>query len=311
MSKKRSDATDSGRKQMGTPPKATVCLVTSCDAKFFDMARNLIRSLRRYAGSQSVPNLRLDKKFLNMDCTGEQLAWLHDSDFTVIDMDQGPAPTISGAPLHYRAQTCRPYLPDYFPGYDVYIWMDADTWVLSPTALPEYVQAALDRPSALVAVQEVDPAYRIFSDPGQARVYYSDNDQRIRRFYPPELAEGLKQLPRFNDGVFALHQSSPYWILWRTIMQDALNQGYEYFHDQDSLNVAVLLQKEVSLLPAQYNWLCAMAAMPVKNSRGHWCKPYAPREELQILHLIASGKLLSSGYTIGDLYRRTGLFFAD
>ena len=285
-----------------------VCLATSCDKAFFSMVQHLVRSLGKETLTGLPLDIRLEKKFLDMDCSPEQKSWLREYGFETVRMDQGDAPTIQGAPFHYRAQTSRPYLPDYFPGYDVYLWMDADVWVQSPAALAEYVKAALEKPSALAAVQEVDPAYRIFWDPGQARSYYGDNDRRIRRFYPPELADGLQLLPRFNDGLFSLHRDSPYWLLWRTIMGDALSQGYDYFHDQDSLNVAILLQKEVCSLPARYNWLCAMAASPVKNEGGRWCRPCAPYEELQVLHLIASGKKLASGLSIGELYQRAGLF---
>ena len=57
-----------------------------------------------------------------------------------------------------RGLTVRPFLPNYFPGYDAYLWIDADAWVQERYALDWYIEEAAK--GALVAAPHVDRAYR-------------------------------------------------------------------------------------------------------------------------------------------------------
>ena len=41
-----------------------------------------------------------------------------------------------------RGLTVRPFLPSYFPGYDAYLWIDADAWVQERYALAHRMSAA-------------------------------------------------------------------------------------------------------------------------------------------------------------------------
>ena len=58
---------------------------------------------------------------------------------------------------HLRSLTARPFLPDYFPGYDVYIWIDCDAWVQEQFALEWLFYTAAS--GALGIVPELDRSY--------------------------------------------------------------------------------------------------------------------------------------------------------
>src|SRR4051794_8031045 len=65
-------------------------------------------------------------------------------------------PNYVGAPEYARAMTCRPYLRDLFPGYEVYVWIDADIRVAAHDGLETYIDMASRFPDRVAITQEVD-----------------------------------------------------------------------------------------------------------------------------------------------------------
>ena len=57
-----------------------------------------------------------------------------------------------------RAVTVRPFLPRYLPGYNIYVWIDADAWVQEEFAVARLVDGAAQ--GALAAVSHTHDAYR-------------------------------------------------------------------------------------------------------------------------------------------------------
>ena len=55
--------------------------------------------------------------------------------------------------------TARPFLRDYFPGYDGYMWMDADTWAQTPDAINTML-AGVATDDALYIASEIDRDYK-------------------------------------------------------------------------------------------------------------------------------------------------------
>src|SRR5437764_15468484 len=48
----------------------------------------------------------------------------------------------SKPPDFFRAMTARPHLRRYFPGYDLYLWLDAEIWVQEWTAVEFYFDSS-------------------------------------------------------------------------------------------------------------------------------------------------------------------------
>src|SRR5437870_6190691 len=57
-----------------------------------------------------------------------------------------------------KAQLSRPFLRRHFPGYDTYLWIDADAWVQDWRAVELYLTAA--GPDKLAITPEIDRAYK-------------------------------------------------------------------------------------------------------------------------------------------------------
>ena len=65
----------------------------------------------------------------------------------------------------YKALTARPFLPRYFPGFDLYFWIDADCWVQQGDAIALFLRAA--RTGALAAAPEIHRSMRHYITPGR------------------------------------------------------------------------------------------------------------------------------------------------
>src|ERR1019366_3197819 len=66
-------------------------------------------------------------------------------------------PGRAALPRHYQAMTARPYLPRHFPGYETYLWIDADAWVQDDAVLDLFIATA--RRGELAIVPEIDRGY--------------------------------------------------------------------------------------------------------------------------------------------------------
>lgn len=185
----------------------------------------------------------------------------------------------------WRALTVRPFLRDYFPGYDVYFWIDADAWVQERFALDQYLSGALR--GALVVASHVHPAYQVTQDVlewriKRGRAYFGRNWSRI----PVEAY--------FNAGVFALRADMPHWAIWADWFAAGLARtNGKLCCDQTALNGALWAQYlPVSAVSPLCNWLCHLAIPSFDAARARFCEPLAPSRPIGILHLTAGSKHL-------------------
>ncbi|MDE2029229.1 MAG: hypothetical protein KGI97_01560 [Alphaproteobacteria bacterium] len=193
----------------------------------------------------------------------------------------------------YRAQTERPFLRDIFPGYDVYMWMDADTWAQTPDAV-ETMLASAAQSDALHICSEIDRDYTPYflgSQPWEYHLkWYRDN-------FPAETVAAIFPRPMLNSGVFALRADAPHWGIWAKIYAECLQRAggvsdAQFMCDQLSLNVAVYMNGlPLAVMPAEHNWL-TIYALPLWNeASGLFVRPTPPRTTISVLHLTHKGKL--------------------
>lgn len=193
----------------------------------------------------------------------------------------------------YRAQTSRPFLRDYFSGYDVYMWMDADSWAQTPDAIDTMLSEAAAS-DALHIASEIDRAYTPYFLSSQPWSYHLD---WYRANYPAEMVQAIFPRPMLNVGVFALRADAPAWKPWAELYAFALNRVQEmsdkqFMCDQLSLNMAVYLNGlPLRVMPAEYNWLTLYALPAYDETRAHYVRPTAPREVISVMHLTHKGKL--------------------
>jgi hypothetical protein len=191
----------------------------------------------------------------------------------------------------FRAMTARPNLPKHFPGYDVYLWIDADAWVQDRAVIGELAAAAAAGRMAIVAETYAAEGV-VFEAPGAdgtpARFRVSEQAVRegLRQCYAlfgPH-AEQHAQGPIFNSGVFALRGDSPSWGWWSRYLAFGLQRGSNKLIEQQALSLAIIEGRIPHvLMPRRCNWNVG-AELPILDAQaGRFLTPDG--EAIAIMHL--------------------------
>lgn len=265
--------------------KTIIC--SGADSRFFRLLAEMIGSVRDKPQGQDV-----DVGVLDLGLTAEQKTRLASLIDHIVEpgwdmtFPPGPPGSTREAWQGFKAMTARPYLPRYFPGYDIYVWIDADAWVQDWEAVDCLVRAA--GWGELVIVPELDRAYKSSYDHGSNRRWMRENYQR---FFGEEAASRFWHMPVLNSGVFALHRDAPHWQAWATDFQDGLLREPDLTVEQTALNHALYSRRlPHHFLPARFNWLVNKAAPKFDLARNLFTEPFLPHQPLGIVHLSGKAK---------------------
>lgn len=268
---------------MTRPPVAasSAIIVTAADARFFDLLSDLMLSLEEHGAPHGI-----DVGLFDLGLTAEQRDWVSPRVARCVepgwDMDV-PDAWRNDRP-HLRALTVRPFLPRHFPGYALYIWIDADVWLQDWRGIELYRQGA--RRSDLAVTPHTDRCYPF----APAVMHY-----RYRQFekgYGKAVADALTAQHHLNAGIFAARADSPLWTHWAEAYQEALNRSAGAMtSEQVALNVACHRHRlRTALLPATCNWQCHLALPYWNPESGLFCEPQLPHASISMLHLTYSSK---------------------
>lgn len=276
-------------------------LVSGADARYFPLLHHLVRSIRRQPLGREVP-LRV----IDLGLSPEQRETLEKQGVVLAAARNDFGVEMGGEmPQHVLAFLARPWLPEYFPGFELYLWIDADTFVQEWSAMELYLQGA--RTGALAVTPEVDRAYRRDRvrlgrmAPALLSGRITRRRVRIRRIkhwaferarfvYPKSDLELLVNHDVLNSGVFALRSDAPHWEHWRESFRSALAKGrYRTWIegcDQLAMNHAVRKHAHLplALLPSWCNWSCFHALPAVDAQSGAFVEPCLPHARLGIVH---------------------------
>jgi hypothetical protein len=192
---------------------------------------------------------------------------------------------------HLRGITARPFLPKYFPGFDIYLWLDADTWVQERFAIERFIAAA---DGGMGLVSEFQAA---FHSP-------SINEWRHGRleayFGKPGVLAARKDY--FNSGVFSLAADAPHWSSWKEHFRQGLKRSPQLACDQSALNHAIFRDKlKVNALPAVCNWLCNLS-LPVFDAGSNKLRcPTPPHDLIGLVHMAGGSKGVTLHCAYNDL----------
>lgn len=130
-------------------------LATASNDAYMPLLRSLLASLKPFIIEPLFANIGC----LDVGLNTENRTWLRAQNVHVVEpqWDLPVDPQLRRSSPHLRAQTARPFLREYFPGYDMYLWMDCDTWVQERFAVDWLLHAARD--GTLAIVPEWDRAY--------------------------------------------------------------------------------------------------------------------------------------------------------
>lgn len=258
-------------------PSADLIIVSAADSGYFLLLRDAVLSVRTLNADVSIG-------VLDLGLTAEQLAWLGGQAVQVVrpgwDVD---FPGREGAPEILKGLVARPFLPRHFPGYEMYVWLDADAWVQDWRAVELYCAAAgRDR---VAITLELDRAYkRHYKRPKLFGMNLAW--KTYRQAFGWRVADRLGRNPTANCGVYAIHHDAPHWQIWARILTALLRRKRFFFVDQIAMNYAIFgEQLPANFLPAYCNWAVGDALPMVDLRRGLFVEPYAPHEVIGVMHL--------------------------
>jgi hypothetical protein len=265
-------------------------IITAANDGYFALLSDLVESWIDCGLAE-----RIDLCVYDVGLTGEQKEWLREKGVAKIeepgwDFD---FPGMNEIPGHYRAMSARPYIPKYFPGYQTYIWVDADAWIQDAGIIDLYARVAED--GKLAIVPEIDRCYRtMYKRPS----HWTKLNGSYAWSYGVWAGIKLGKNPQLNVGAFALSADAPHWAAWqerhktaltkpRLFKKNGLHNGFFFLSEQTAMNYVVYKMKyPVGFLPAYANWICGFQTPAYDKIRQVFTESQPPHQKLGIVHLV-------------------------
>lgn len=269
---------------------AKVLICSGCDHNYFPMLREMIHSIRRFPEA-----IGFEFAVLDTGLTDEDRAWLRENvDYIHAPDWPCPLPIWKTKGREYlKSCVCRPWLNTYFPGHDVYMWLDPDAWVQQWEGVDLFLQGA-DRGKISVTGQ-VDRSYPrairikwLGPIPLKLRGFYFSN---AKKAFGLETAKRLYPYHVLLAGTFALRGDARHWSRWQEIVLSALKKGKVFTAEQLSLGILCYLENyPFEILPAWCHWLCEFLP-PLDEDKKLFVEPYLPHHPISILHISGFDEL--------------------
>jgi predicted O-methyltransferase YrrM len=249
---------------------AIVSGISGADSGFFESAVELVRSIRDKPQGRGIPIY-----MLNDGLSESQRDWFLIQNVVVRELKWPYKCTLSpGA----RICLSKPHLPDYFPGHEIYVWIDADAWVQYWDAVELYCAGAME--CGLCAAPELHPSYRALSR-------YWGIEYRNQWFGPAR--PGSREIP-LNAGVFAGRANAPQWKAWSdriasVVERPAFDAISHFALDGAALCAMVNRDRyDCAIVSERNNFMCNHGTPKVNGEGTLLHDPYPPYQPLGIVH---------------------------
>jgi hypothetical protein len=266
----------------------TRAIVTLADSNYFELLLELIASIKSHKESENVCICILDAGL-----SEKQLGILKNKSHLI-----RKAKWDINVPAHkvkekewLKSQVSRAFLPNYFPEFEKYLWIDCDAWVNSWDTVELYFKACEN--GKLGITQTIGPGYRVLSRVqwvfGKLALIKSQNYKHAKKSgFSETTARKLAFAPHLNIGVFSLENKSKSWKLWQEILTKALSSGGIFGSEGLAMNIAVYDKNaDVEFLPLSCNWIASNVLPKFDEEKKTFVEPYLPHKEIGIMHLAA------------------------
>jgi len=260
-------------------------IVSLADSNYFELLNELIDSIKRFDESKNVAICILDAGL-----TEDQKLKLSQKvdDIKSAEWDiKVPAFKVMGKEW-LKSQVSRAFLPKYFPGYEKYLWIDADAWVNKWEALDLYFKGS--NANKLAISTSADRSYgRVLRADwliGSIAKVKSQNYKHAKSSgFSETVARKIALMPHLNIGVFCLNADAPHWVVWQKNLKQALSSGKIFGSEQVAMNIAIYVDDlEIEILPAYCNWTL-IYRLKFDTVNNTLVEPYLPNHEIGIVHL--------------------------
>ncbi len=263
-------------------------IVTLADSNYFDLLIELIDSIKVNNKNDNVSICVLDAGL-----TEEQNKILKDIVYSVKKAKwdiEVPKHKVFGKEW-LKSQVSRAFLPNYFPEFKKYLWIDCDAWVNSWESVELYFKACDN--GKLGITQSVGQGYKILSKVnwlfGKFAIIKSQNYKHAKKSgFKESMARKIAFSPHINIGVFSLERDSKCWVVWQEILKKALSSGKVFGSEGLAMNIAVYDKNiDVEFLPLYCNWIASNVLPKFDSDRQTFVEPYLPHNKIGIMHLAA------------------------
>jgi len=263
-------------------------IVALADSNYFELLNELILSIKSFQQSKDISICILDAGL-----TESQVSKLKNKvdEIKKANWDIEVSKFKIKGKEWLKSQVSRAFLPEYFPNYEKYLWIDCDAWVNDWSSVELYFKACDN--GKLGITQTIGPGYKILSKVkwlfGKIALIKSQNFKHAKKSgFSNAISRKLAFAPHINIGVFSLQKNSPCWKVWQDNLRIALKKGNIFGSEGLAINISVYANNiKTEFLPLNCNWIASnlLPKFDVKNQT--FVEPYLPNTKIGIMHLAA------------------------
>ena len=263
-------------------------IVSLADSNYFELLNELIDSIKKFKNSDSLSICILDAGLEKRQI--EKLSSKVDEIKSAKWDIKVPSIKVLGKEW-LKSQVSRAFLPNYFPNYEKYLWIDCDAWVNDWNTIELYLKACND--GKLGITQSIGPGYKITSKVnwlfGKLALIKSQNFKHaMSSNIGIKKARKLAFSPHINIGVFSLEKKSNCWNVWQKNLETTLKSGKIFGSEGLAINMSVYIDEiETEFLPLNCNWIASNLLPKFDEINQSFVEPYLPNYKIGIMHLAA------------------------
>ena len=263
-------------------------IVSLADSNYFELLNELVDSIKRFPESKDIAICILD---VGLSDEQKKILSTKVEDIKKANWDIEVSGYKVGDKEWLKSQVSRAFLPNYFPGYKKYLWIDCDAWVNDWNSVELYFKACEN--GKLGITQTLGPGYRIMSKVkwlfGKLAIIKSQNFKHaISSKIGINKARKLAFAPHINIGVFSLEENSPWWESWQENLKITLSSGKIFGSEGLAINMSVYIDEvETEFLPLNCNWIASNLLPKFDEANQIFVEPYLPNYKIGIMHLAA------------------------
>lgn len=263
-------------------------IISLADSNYFELLNELIDSIKQFKQSEDIAICVLDAGLKD-----EQLKTLSSKvdEIKKAEWDIEVSSFKSKGKEWLKSQVSRAFLPNYFPQYEKYLWIDCDAWLNDWSTIELYFKACDN--GKLGITQTIGPGYKITSKVnwliGKLAIIKSQNFKHaLKSKISYEKARKLAFAPHINIGVFSLEKKSTTWEKWQENLNQTLKGGDIFGSEQLAMNMSVYIDNvETEFLPLNCNWITSNLLPKFDEVNNTFVEPYLPNYKIGIMHLAA------------------------
>ena len=260
-------------------------IISLADSNYFNLLNELVDSINRFEQSKDI-----DICIMDAGLTNDQIKILQKKVFQIKKAEwdiEVPNSKVKGREW-LKSQVSRAFIPNYFPGYKKYLWIDADAWVNSWNSIDLYFKGCENKKLAIATSADrsygrVLRAEWIFGS--LARIRSQNYKHAKSSGFSEKVARDVALEPHLNIGLFSLEENAPHWDAWQKNLKKALASGKIWGSEQIAMNITIYSDNlDVEILPAYCNWT-HIDTIKFDKKNSTFVEPYLPNHEIGIVHL--------------------------